>query len=66
LALVERKRAGERVALDATTLASWRARVERLLVRLDASRDGSPLPEEPPNDDEVRAWFLEVRRARLG
>ncbi len=45
--LVERKRAGERLALDAGPLEAWRPRVDGLFVRLDQARETSPLPEEP-------------------
>jgi predicted nucleotidyltransferase len=64
--LVERKRAGERVALDASVLVAWRPRVDAAFVELDAARASSPLPEEPRNEDEVRAWLLEARRTRFG
>lgn len=63
--LVERKRAGERVGLDPALVEAWRPRVDRLLERLDAAREGSPLPEEPPNVDEVQDWLIAVRRARF-
>jgi predicted nucleotidyltransferase len=65
-ALVERKRAGERVALDVALLDVWRPRVDWLFAMLDEARDESILPEEPPNEDEVRAWLLTVRRSRFG
>jgi predicted nucleotidyltransferase len=64
-ALVERKRAGERVALDGALLDAWRPRVEALFVTLDEARDASVLPEEPANEDEVGAWLLDVRRRRF-
>lgn len=64
--LVEQKRAGERVGLDAMQLEAWRPRVEALLSRLDTARDNSPLPESPPNEADVRAWMLGVRRKRFG
>ncbi len=64
-ALIERKRAGERVSLDAATLAAWRPRVDGLFARLDAARESSPLPEDPPNEAELRAWLVAVRRARF-
>ena len=64
-ALVERKRAGERVALDVAQLDEWRPRVDALFVALDEARDKSALPEEPTNEAEVRAWLIGVRRARL-
>lgn len=64
-ALVARKRAGERTALDASELDLYRAEITRLFARLDTARDRSPLPDEPPNVDEVKAWLLHVRRARL-
>jgi hypothetical protein len=63
--LVERKRAGERVALDAEVFAGWRGRVDGLLARLDAARETSPLPEEPGNAGEVRDWLVAVRKARM-
>lgn len=63
--LVERKRAGERVGLDPALLEHWRPRVDGLFVRLDDAREKSPLPEEPPNEPEVREWLLTVRRARF-
>jgi uncharacterized protein len=63
--LIERKRAGERVSLDPRLLEAWRPRVDALFRRLDAARAASPLPEDPPNEDELRAWLLTVRRSRL-
>jgi predicted nucleotidyltransferase len=64
-ALVERKRDGERVGLDPALLDAWRPRVDALFARLDRALAESPLPEEPPNEPEVREWLLGVRRARL-
>jgi predicted nucleotidyltransferase len=64
-ALVERKRAGERVALDPAQLEAWRPRVSALFAALDEARAESPLPEEPPNEAEVRDWLIAVRRSRF-
>ncbi|MBX3215746.1 MAG: nucleotidyltransferase domain-containing protein [Labilithrix sp.] len=64
-ALIERKRAGERVGLDPALLEAWRPRVDALFGRLDTARATSPLPEAPPNEDELRAWLLAVRRSRF-
>jgi hypothetical protein len=64
-ALVERKRAGERVGLDSSLVEAWRPRVDGLLARLDHAREGSPLPEEPRNVAEVEDWLLSVRRVRF-
>jgi uncharacterized protein len=63
--LVERKRAGERVGLDPALLEHWRPRVDGLFVRLDDAREGSPLPDDPSNEPEVREWLLKVRRSRF-
>jgi predicted nucleotidyltransferase len=63
--LIERKRAGERVGLDPGLLDAWRPRVDALFARLDEARDRSVLPEEPPNEPELRAWLLGVRRAKF-
>lgn len=65
-ALVERKRAGERVGIDPELLASWRPRIDALFVRLDASVERSPLPAEPRNEGELREWLLSVRKSRMG
>src|SRR5262249_25472637 len=64
-ALIERKRAGERVGLDPVLLDAWRPRVDALFAQLDEARDVSPLPEEAPNEVEVREWLLAVRRTRF-
>jgi predicted nucleotidyltransferase len=63
-ALVERKRAGERVGLDPALLEQWRPRVDGLFLRLDQATERSPLPNDPPNEGDVRDWLLSVRRAR--
>lgn len=63
--LIERKRAGERVALEPEQLESWRPRVDTLFRRLDAARVTGPLPEAPSNEDELRAWLVDVRRRRF-
>jgi predicted nucleotidyltransferase len=65
-ALIERKRAGERVGLDPSLLEAWRPRVDALFARLDAAREKSPLPEDPPNARELEDWLLGVRRLRFG
>lgn len=64
-ALIERKRAGERVDVEQGILDAWRPRIDRLFVRLDEAREASLLPEEPANEPEVDDWLLTVRRARL-
>ncbi|MGH7281843.1 MAG: nucleotidyltransferase domain-containing protein [Polyangiaceae bacterium] len=64
-ALVERKRTGERVAVDPSLVETWRSRIESLFTQLDVARDRSPLPEEPRNEAEIREWLLAVRTARL-
>jgi predicted nucleotidyltransferase len=65
-ALIERKRAGERVGLDPGMLDAWRSRIDALFTHLDAARETSPLPDEPANEGELRAWLLSVRRSRFG
>ncbi len=65
--LVERKRAGERVALDGAQLDAWHSRVGALFDRLDRAREGSALPElaPPAAEEALRAWLMSVRRARF-
>ncbi len=62
-ALIERKRAGERVGLDEATIAAWRPRVEALFAGIDDALAKSDLPENPPNQDEIREWLIALRRA---
>jgi len=64
--LVERKRAGERVAIDPTLLDAWRPRIDALFAHLDRAREASLLPEAPANEREVREWLIDVRRAWFG
>jgi predicted nucleotidyltransferase len=64
-ALVKRKLAGERVALDGAQVARWQPRVDALFEQLDRARETSLLPEAPPNEAELRDWLLDVRRARF-
>jgi predicted nucleotidyltransferase len=63
--LIEQKRAGERVALASGAIERWAPRIHVLFARLDEAREASPLPEEPPNRDELREWLLSLRRSRL-
>lgn len=63
--LIERKRTGENVTLDAADLATWKPRLDSLLTELDRARDESPLPEEPPNVPEIEAWLVSVRKRGL-
>ncbi len=64
-ALVERKRAGERTSIETTLLEAWRPRLDALFAELDRARDESPLPEDPPNERELRSFLVGVRKARL-
>jgi uncharacterized protein len=63
--LIERKRAGERVALDGVVRDAWRDRLDALFVELDEARASSVLPEAPPNQDAIERWLIAVRRANL-
>lgn len=62
--LIERKRAGERVALDESQVGAWMPRISGLFEQLDAACDASALPESPDNEMEARAWLISVRRAK--
>lgn len=63
--LIERKKAGERVALDPAEIGVFRGEIGRLRERLDAAREGSVLPDAPPNAAEVDAWLVALRRNEL-
>lgn len=60
--LVERKRAGERIDLDDALCEKWRAGIGRAFTLLDEKLQSSSLPEECPNQAELEAWLIEVRR----
>jgi predicted nucleotidyltransferase len=60
--LIELKRSGERVPLGAERLKRWRARLADAFATLNKARDRSSLPEAPPNEDEVEAWLLGLRK----
>lgn len=47
--------------LDEAARADWPA----LQARLQAARDRSPLPEEPPGEAACHAWLVRTRRAAL-
>jgi uncharacterized protein len=63
--LVEQKRRGEQAELPEALATHWKTQVHRAVEVLDAARERSPLPEEPAHVEELDAWLLEVRRARL-
>jgi uncharacterized protein len=56
------KQTGERTPLPAEVAARWMGEARRVFDVLDAARDRSPLPEEPPNRDDCEAWLIEMRR----
>jgi len=64
LDLIDAKRAGERVLLDATTWQRWRNELVRAFETLATAHAGSVLPEHP--SDEVAAaldaWLVALRR----
>lgn len=63
--LVEAKRAGEQAALAPEAAERWAAEIPRAFDVLAAARDSSPLPEAPPNEEELNAWLIATRKARL-
>lgn len=63
--LIARKQQGERTALDLAEVETWNARLDAILDRLEKERGTSPLPEVPPNEAELDAWLVQVRRDNL-
>jgi predicted nucleotidyltransferase len=59
--LIERKKAGERVELDAASLARWSGRIQRAFTLLDDAHLESSLPDEPVYTRELEAWLVDVR-----
>ncbi|MBS2028769.1 MAG: nucleotidyltransferase domain-containing protein [Deltaproteobacteria bacterium] len=64
-ALIDAKRAGERVVLPAAERDRWFGKLGAVLEALDAAREKSILPEQPTNEAELESWLLEVRRRSL-
>ena len=62
-ALIDAKRAGERVAPSAALLAEWEPRLPEIFSAIDRARDASPLPDEAPADAiaALEAWLVEAR-----
>ena len=65
VALIERKRAGERIALAEGEAGRWLTRAQAALAVLDRAVSGSPLPEDVPNREQVEAWLLDQRRSHF-
>lgn len=63
--LIEAKRSGERSELPAGARDRWTGEVSRAFEALTAAHERSSLPEEPRNTDDLNAWLLELRRARM-
>ncbi len=63
--LIAVKRSGERSDLPPAASEHWRGEIARAFATLEAARDASPLPEEPPPLDELEAWLIELRRKNL-
>jgi cation diffusion facilitator family transporter len=59
--LVDIKRAGERVPLDADIVGRWRSRLDELFQILERARDRSVLPDDPPDPAELDAWLVSHR-----
>ncbi|MCK6546026.1 nucleotidyltransferase domain-containing protein [Myxococcota bacterium] len=62
LALVERKKAGERVPLSAADTLHWRSQLGRAFDYLDAALERTVLPREPAPRAPLEAWLVELRR----
>lgn len=61
-ALVEVKTRGERTTLSEAEKDRWAKEVERAFGLLDDALAKSPLPEQPPNGDEIERWLQELRK----
>ena len=64
-ALVETKRAGERVVLDEQARVYWQRKLDSAFAMLDDAAARSILPEAPTNSGEVEDWLVTLRRGRL-
>lgn len=63
--LIAAKRAGERSELPDAARERWAGEIGRAFATLDAAHASSILPEEPPNERDLNAWLLDLRRSRL-
>lgn len=63
--LIDAKRRGERSELSPSLAAQWKGIVGRAFDVLDGALARSPLPAEPPNEAELDAWLVALRRAGL-
>lgn len=63
--LIEAKRAGETIKLDADGSARWTERVTRVFAVLQEAHEKSTLPAEPEGVADLTAWLLAERRRQL-
>jgi hypothetical protein len=61
--LIDAKRRGEKIELAPEVAERWKAGVGRALEALGRALLESPLPEDPPNVDELDAWLVAFRQA---
>jgi predicted nucleotidyltransferase len=59
--LIQQKRQGERIPLDAKEAAYWRTRVLASLTLLEEAHADSSLPDDVPNAAELEQWLIDVR-----
>jgi len=59
--LIHRKTTGENAALTEDEVRVYQPRVDALMAELDAARERSPLPEAPPNVEEIERWLVGLR-----
>lgn len=63
--LIAHKRAGERMAIDPSLVATWRPRIDALFATQAAAYASTSLPDEPTTAHEMHEFLIDVRRSRL-
>ncbi|MHB8874623.1 MAG: nucleotidyltransferase domain-containing protein [Myxococcaceae bacterium] len=64
--LIDQKKRGEKSELPEAFADKWATRIPEAFALLDRSREGSALPQEPPNEDELESWLIAQRLEALG
>jgi len=64
-ALIQVKQRAERQTLEEAEATPHRTALAHLEQQLEAAREGSILPESPPNQEALERFVVEVRRHRL-
>ena len=63
--LIARKQLGERAKLTDDEIATWSQKIDSALALLEDAVEHSVLPDDPPNEPEMQAALIRIRKSLL-